>query len=61
MVGHNGWGEIWYLKEVFPQVPLLGYFEFFYRAQGVDVGFDPAEPVVLDTAPRRRMPRRFCA
>jgi len=41
MLGHNGWGEIWYLKDVFPQTPLIGYFEFFYRFQGADVGFDP--------------------
>lgn len=52
MVGHNGWGEIWYLKDVFPQAPLLGYFEFFYRASGADVGFDPALPTTLDTGPR---------
>ena len=42
MVGHNGWGEIWYLKDIFPDAPLLGYFEFFYRFQGADVGFDPS-------------------
>src|ERR1700678_2661258 len=30
MLGHNGWGEIWYLKDVYPAVPLIGYFEFFY-------------------------------
>jgi glycosyltransferase involved in cell wall biosynthesis len=54
MVGHNGWGEIWYLKDVFPKTPLLGYFEFFYRFDGADVGFDPAEPVSFDTAPRIR-------
>jgi glycosyltransferase involved in cell wall biosynthesis len=54
MLGHNGWGEIWYLKDVFPQVPLLGYFEFYYRAHGVDVGFDPMEPAIFDTAPRIR-------
>ena len=23
MAGHNGWGEIWYLKDVFPSTPLL--------------------------------------
>ncbi len=50
MVGHNGWGEIWYLKDVFPSAPLLGYFEFFYRYHGADVGFDPDEPVALDDA-----------
>ncbi len=54
MVGHNGWGEIWYLKDVFPQAPLLGYFEFFYRFQGADVGFDPAEKLIFDHAPRIR-------
>ena len=54
MVGHNGWGEIWYLKDVFPQTPLLGYFEFFYRFAGADVGFDPDERLTFDTAPRIR-------
>ena len=34
ILGHNGWGEIWYLKEVFPNTPLIGYFEFFYRTDG---------------------------
>lgn len=54
MLGHNGWGEIWYLKDVFPQSPLLGYFEFFYRSEGADVGFDPTMAPSLDDAPRLR-------
>ena len=54
MLGHNGWGEIWYLKDIYPEVPLVGYFEFFYRMQGADVGFDPNDPVTVDTAPRLR-------
>lgn len=54
MAGHNGWGEIWYLKEVFPEVPLVGYFEFFYRLHGADVGFDPQDPITFDTGPRLR-------
>ena len=54
MIGHNGWGEIWYLKDVFPQSPLLGYFEFFYRLHGADVGFDPTVPVTADDGPRLR-------
>ena len=33
-VGHASWGEIMYLKDVWPEQPLLGYFEFF-------VGFRP--------------------
>jgi hypothetical protein len=54
MLGHNGWGEIWYLKEVFEQSPLIGYFEFFYHRHGADVGFDPSENVPLDAGPRLR-------
>lgn len=54
MVGHNGWGEIWYLKEVFPDTPLLGYFEFFYRLKGADVDFDPGAPPTFDDGPRIR-------
>jgi glycosyltransferase involved in cell wall biosynthesis len=54
MVGHNGWGEIWYLKDIFPNVPLIGYFEFFYRYEGADIEFDPTVSQQLDTAPRIR-------
>lgn len=54
MLGHNGWGEIWYLKDVFPNTPLIGYFEFFYRFTGADVGFDPEEKLIFDTAPKVR-------
>jgi glycosyltransferase involved in cell wall biosynthesis len=54
MLGHNGWGEIWYLRDIFPTTPLIGYFEFFYRLHGADVGFDPNDPVTPDTAPRLR-------
>ena len=54
MLGHNGWGEIWYLKDIFPQAPLVGYFEFYYRLHGADVGFGPDDPITADTAPRIR-------
>ena len=54
MLGHNGWGEIWYLKDVFPNTPLIGYFEFFYQRHGADVGFDSQDPPGFDTAPRVR-------
>lgn len=40
VVGHCGWGETLLVKEVFPDQPVLSYFEFFYHAEGADVGFD---------------------
>lgn len=54
ILGHNGWGELWYLKDVYPNTPLIGYFEFFYRRHGADVGFEPGPPLIFDSGPRIR-------
>jgi glycosyltransferase involved in cell wall biosynthesis len=48
MIGHNGWGETLFLKDVYPRAPLLSYFEFFYRSHEADVGFDPEYATSLD-------------
>lgn len=48
IIGHHGWGELLYLVDVFPGVPVIGYFEFYYRILGTDVNFDPEFP--MDTA-----------
>lgn len=45
VVAHPGWGEAMYLRGALPDTPLLGYCEFYYRAQGADVGFDAEYPV----------------
>ena len=39
IAAHCGWGVMLYLKEAFPEASLLGYFEWYYRARGADVGF----------------------
>lgn len=40
IVGHPGWGECLFLKDVWPQARLGLYCEFFYRSVGQDMGFD---------------------
>ena len=40
IIGHSGWGETLFLKEVWPSARLIVYAEFYYRGQGADVGFD---------------------
>ena len=55
VVGHTGWGELLFVKDIWPTVPLLGYFEFFYRSTGSDLDFDNEFPVNLDDAMRVRM------
>jgi glycosyltransferase involved in cell wall biosynthesis len=51
---HIGWGEALYFKDIFPDVPLIGYCEFYYHGQGADLGFDPAFPVTMDDRMRVR-------
>ena len=45
ILGHHGWGELLNLPDIFPGVPILGYFEFYYRIDGTDVNFDPEFPM----------------
>jgi glycosyltransferase involved in cell wall biosynthesis len=45
ILGHTGWGELTFFKQLWPDVPILGFFEYFYNMTGGLVGFDPAEPV----------------
>jgi glycosyltransferase involved in cell wall biosynthesis len=40
IVGHSGWGETLFLKEVWPAARLIVYAEFYYRGVDRDVGFD---------------------
>lgn len=44
IVAHPGWGESLFLKDVWPNARLGIYCEFFYHAQGADVGFDHEFP-----------------
>jgi glycosyltransferase involved in cell wall biosynthesis len=45
IIGHHGWGEMLNMKDVWPDVPLLGYQEYYYHERGKDVGFDPEFPL----------------
>lgn len=54
MIGHHGWGEMMNLVDVFPGVPLLGYQEFYYQIEGIDVNFDPEFPTRSSDYPRIR-------
>ncbi len=45
ILGHVGWGELTFVKQVWPDVPVIGLFEYFFLAKGGSVGFDPEFPV----------------
>ncbi len=54
IIGHHGWGEMLNLPDVWPGVPMLGYMEFFYHTDGIDVGFDAEFPIPVADFPRVR-------
>lgn len=41
IIAHPGWGETLFLKDVWPKARLLAFLEFYYDADGADMGFDP--------------------
>ncbi|WP_375260620.1 glycosyltransferase [Palleronia sp.] len=41
IVAHSGWGEALFLRHVWPDARIGVFAEFFYRAAGADIGFDP--------------------
>lgn len=40
VVGHSGWGQTLFLRDIFPEAPFLGYYEWFYNAEGPEIAFD---------------------
>ncbi|MDE1150785.1 MAG: glycosyltransferase [Azospirillaceae bacterium] len=54
VIGHGGFGDTLYIKDLWPDVPVVGYFEFYYRSRGADLGFDPEFPHTLDDQARVR-------
>jgi glycosyltransferase involved in cell wall biosynthesis len=45
IVGHSGFGSTIFLGELYPDVPIINYFEYFYRARGADLDFRDDIPV----------------
>lgn len=43
IIAHTGWGSTLYCKDLYPNVPIIGYFEWFYRAENSDSFWWPDE------------------
>jgi glycosyltransferase involved in cell wall biosynthesis len=54
IIGHQGWGEMLNLPDIFPRVPMIGYMEFYYQTDSADVVFDPEFPIDPADFPRVR-------
>ena len=54
ILGHSGWGSTLYMKDLFPDSAMIGYFEWFYHAHGTDLDFDPTNPLRVEEELRTR-------
>jgi len=43
---HPGWGEGLFLRDIWPDAYMIGYFEYFYQNSNQDFGFDPEFPIM---------------
>jgi glycosyltransferase involved in cell wall biosynthesis len=55
ILAHPGWGETLFAKDVFPDARLVHFCEWYYNAEGQDLGFDPEFPLTFDDRARIRM------
>ena len=44
IVGHSGFGSTLFLPELFPDTPIISYFEYYYHRKGSDLDFRPDFP-----------------
>ena len=44
IVGHSGFGSTLFLRELYPDVPIINYFEYFYRTRDSDMDFRKEYP-----------------
>ena len=56
---HSGWGEAFYVKDVYPEAKLLVYAEYFYQGSGGDSHFDPEFSLPSEGSQRRLHTKNF--
>ena len=48
IIGHPGWGETMFLRDILPRTPILSYCELFYCSEGQDTNYVPETRIDLD-------------
>ncbi|GAB4530834.1 MAG: glycosyltransferase family 4 protein [Anaerolineales bacterium] len=44
IVGHSGFGSTLFLADLYPDTPIINYFEYYYHARNSDLDFRPEWP-----------------
>lgn len=48
IIGHSGWGDMMFVKSIFPSAKVIGWFEFYYGDSVGDLHFDPEFPTQIE-------------
>lgn len=55
VVGHANWGSSLFVPELFPDVPVIDYFEYFHHPHGSEIDFRPDFPPAERTVLRHHV------
>jgi len=55
IIAHSGWGDGLFLKDIYPNTPILSFMEYFYNGYGEEASFDKSEPNTPDDCARLRI------
>ncbi|MCK5898952.1 MAG: glycosyltransferase [Methylococcales bacterium] len=55
VIAHVGWGESFFIRDIWSKTKILAYLEYYYRFEGQDVNFDPEFSVDSDQRYRIRL------
>ncbi|MCK5729001.1 MAG: glycosyltransferase [Methylococcales bacterium] len=55
VIAHAGWGESFFIRDIWAKTKILAYLEYYYRFEGQDVNFDPEFSVDSDQRYRIRL------
>jgi glycosyltransferase involved in cell wall biosynthesis len=53
VLGHSGWGQTLFARDVFPDTPFIGYYEWYYNSTSPETTFDGRERNELERAQLR--------
>jgi glycosyltransferase involved in cell wall biosynthesis len=42
--GHPGWGEMLFVRDIFPEAKIVNYCEYYFNSEQQELGFDPEFP-----------------